>query len=156
MFTENSWHRFNKIMANCFYSAVQRIKNNYKGDASLIWKDNLSGGIIMHRFMQFDGVGEKIASMATNCLLREYKIPLKDLSRIDISADVHIKRVFARLGFVQSDPTIEEIIYTARVMHPDYPGVFDLPTWEIGKEWCRPTNPSCNDCSLSACCKRLI
>lgn len=154
IFFSKSLHRFNKIMAGVFYKAVQKIEKDYKGDASLIWRDNMSCGVIMERFLQFDGVGVKIASMATNSLLREFKLPLKDLSWLDISPDVHICRVFKRLDLVRSNSSIEEIIFCARKLNSTYPGVFDLPLWEIGRKWCHPNNPECASCYLDNYCKK--
>jgi len=154
IFFNKSFHRFNKIMAGYFYKAVQKIEKDYKGDASQIWKDNMSCGIIFERFLQFEGVGIKIASMATNCLLREFKLPLKDKSWIDISPDVHIRRVFKRLGFVQNNSSVEEVIFAARKLNPSYPGVFDLPSWEIARKWCHPNNPECQNCYITEYCKK--
>lgn len=156
IFFSESLHRFNKVMAEVFYKAIQKVEKDFKGDASMIWRDNMSCGIIMERFIQFEGVGVKIASMATNCLLREYKLPLKDQSWLDISPDVHITRIFKRLGLVRKDCSIEEIIFCARKLNPSYPGVFDLPSWEIGRKWCHPNNPDCQSCYLSRHCKKNI
>jgi hypothetical protein len=65
--------------------------------------------------------------MATNCLAREFKVPLSDYYSVDISADVHVRRVFRRLGLVGEGATIEELIYRARGLHPPFPGLLDLP-----------------------------
>jgi hypothetical protein len=91
-FQENNLHRFNKIMANCFYNGIQRIHNYYQDNASLIWKENLHSATIVRRFLQFDGIGIKIATMATNILARDFKIPMKDKICIDISPDVQVKK----------------------------------------------------------------
>lgn len=154
IFFDKSLHRFNKIMSNYFFKAVLKIEKEYKGDASLIWKDNMSCSVIMERFLQFEGVGVKIASMATNCLLREFKLPLKDLSWLDISPDVHISRIFKRLGLVRNNSSIEEIIFCARKLNSNYPGVFDLPMWEIGRKWCHHYNPECINCYLTDDCEK--
>lgn len=149
-------HRFNNKMSLFFYKAIQKVKNDYKSDASLIWRDNFSCGIIVQRFLGFEGVGIKIAAMATNCLIREFKIPLKNKSCIDISPDIHVRRVFSRIGLVNKNPSTTEVVYSARMLYPDYPGVFDLPTWEIGRNWCRPENPECSSCYLSNCCRKQL
>lgn len=143
-------------MAVYFYKAVQRISHNYDGYASRIWRDDLSAITIMNRFLKFDGAGIKIASMATNILIREFKIPIKDKSYIDISPDVHVRRVFTRLGLVEENSTNENLIHSARALYPEYPGVFDLPSWEVGRNWCKPTNPDCHNCFLNGFCQKSI
>ncbi len=147
-----SLHRFIDRMSRYFFLAVQRIHGQYGGDASRIWTDNPSSAEVIYRFLQFEGVGPKIASMATNILARELKIPMSDYFSIDISADVHIKRVFARLGFCGSDPSVEQVIYRARSLYPEFPGMMDLPCWEIGRTWCKPQNPKCEDCYMREVC----
>jgi len=155
IFQDNRLHRFNEIMANYLYKAIQRIKTNYQGDASLLWKTNLSSATIMRRFLQFDGIGIKIASMATNILARDFKVPMKDKICIDISPDVHVRRVFTRIGFIEKGATVEELVYCAKEMNPEYPGIFDLSIWEIGRNWCKPYNPICNSCYLNSYCKKI-
>ena len=141
-------HWFVETMANHFHSAVQRIMNNYAGDASRIWSDKPSSAEVVYRFLEFDGVGPKIASMAANILARDFKIPFSDYYSIDISADVHVRRVFSRLGLCAADATVEQVIYKARALYPEYPGIMDLPCWNIGRNWCRPRNTLCGDCYM--------
>lgn len=145
-------HRFVDIMANHFYSAVQRIKNNYEGDAARIWSGKPSSAEVVYRFLEFDGVGPKIGSMAANILAREFKIPFADYYSIDISADVHVRRVFSRLGLCAADVTVEQVIYKARALYPDFPGMMDLPCWEIGRNWCKSRGPACGDCYMNDLC----
>jgi len=145
-------HRFVDTMANHFYAAVQRIKNNYAGDASRIWSDNPSSAEVVYRFLEFDGVGPKIGSMAANILAREFKIPFSDYYSIDISADVHVRRVFSRLGLCAADVTVEQVIFKARALYPEFPGMMDLPCWEIGRNWCKSCGPVCRDCYMSDLC----
>ena len=92
-------HRFPDRMSEYFHSAVRIIESRYKGDASLIWEGRPSSAEVVYRFLQFPGVGPKIATMATNILARDFKIPFSDYYSIDVSADVHVRRVFHRLGF---------------------------------------------------------
>ncbi|MFN8524828.1 MAG: hypothetical protein U0821_17160 [Chloroflexota bacterium] len=88
-----------------------------------------SSATIVRRFLQFRGAGPKIATMAANILVRDFKIPVSDRYSIDISADVHVRRVFTRLRLIGRDASDEELIYRARELNPAYPGVFDLPIW---------------------------
>lgn len=156
IFQKRSLHRFNKIMAENFYSAIQLIHNKYKNDASKIWEDNPKSATIVRRFLEFKGVGVKIATMAANILARDFKIPMQDRICIDISPDVQVKRVFIRLGFIPKDASTDELIYCARELHPEYPGIFDFSAWEIGREWCRPRNPDCKNCYLNEYCPKNI
>ncbi|MFN8524830.1 MAG: hypothetical protein U0821_17170 [Chloroflexota bacterium] len=90
--------------------------------------------------------------MAANILARAFKTPLSDRFSIDISADVHVRRVFTRLGLIEHDASNEELIYRARELNPAYPGVFDLPAWEVGGTWCRSRTTDCAACYLSQWC----
>src|SRR5262249_13215227 len=67
-------------------------------------------------------------------------------------ADVHVRRVFARLGLCPSGATIEQLVYKARALHPEFPGMMDLPSWEIGRKWCRPRRPDCGTCYMRDLC----
>ena len=156
IFKRKSLHRFNKIMGENFYLAIQKIHNNYQSDASNIWKGNPRSATIVRKFLEFDGVGIKIATMAANILARDFKIPMKDYINIDISPDVHVMRVFKRLGFISKDASNDELIYCARELNPMYPGIFDLSCWEIGRYWCKPNKTICKECYLNKnCIKKL-
>jgi endonuclease III len=155
LFDRLSLHRFNPKTADVFYEGPQRIHAHYEGDASRIWANNPHSATVVRRFLQFKGVGIKISTMATNILVRDFKIPMADRLCIDISPDVQVKRVFARLGIVDADASTDELIYAARELNPEYPGVFDLSVWEIGKKWCRPQRPKCNQCFLNQTCPKI-
>lgn len=156
IFNENTLHRFNDIMAKVFYSGVKRIVKDYDGDASKIWVGNPSSAAVVYRFLQFDGVGIKIATMATNILARQFKVPFSDYYSIDISPDVHILRVLRRSGLVDKEASIDSIIYKARELCPEFPGIIDFSCWEIGRKWCRPRNPNCEECIIEQECLKNI
>ena len=145
-------HRFVDKMTDHFYSAVQRITENYAGNAARIWVGKPSSAEVVYRFLEFDGVGPKIGNMAANILAREFKIPFADYFSIDISADVHVRRVFARLGLCATDATVEQVIYKARALYPEFPGIMDLPSWEIGRNWCTSRGPECANCYMNDMC----
>ncbi len=145
-------HRFVDTMAENFHSAVQRIKTDYAGNAARIWTGKPSSAEVVYRFLEFDGVGPKIGSMAANILAREFKIPFADYYSIDISADVHVRRVFSRLGLCAAGVTAEQVIYKARALYPDFPGMMDLPCWEIGRNWCKSHGPACAGCYMNDLC----
>jgi len=154
IFKSKNLHRFNDIMAENFYEAIQLIHKKYNNDASNIWKDNPKSATIVRRFLEFKGIGVKIATMATNILARDFKIQMQDRICIDISPDVQVRRVFWRIGFMNTNANNDELIYCARELNPEYPGIFDLSAWEIGRNWCRPKSPKCNECYLKDYCQK--
>lgn len=158
IFNENKLHRYNDKMAEVFYNAVHKIVEDYNSDASNIWNNKPSSALVVSRFLDFDGIGIKIATMATNILARDFKVELSDYYSIDISPDVHIKRIFKRMGFIQKKDVnnIEKIIYKSRTINPNFPGIIDYTCWKLGKDICRPTNPKCNDCKFKDYCPKII
>lgn len=149
----HSRHRYD--MSESFFLAIRRIESCYGGDASRIWKGRPSSADVVYRFLEFHGVGPKIATMAANILAREFKIPFSDYVSVDISADVHVRRVFKRTGLCDSGTDNNLTIYKARALHPEFPGIFDFPAWEIGKNWCWRTHRKCPECCLSDICPKL-
>jgi endonuclease III len=156
IFNDNSLHRFKDIMAKVFYSAVKRISIDYDGDASKIWTGSPSSASVVYRFLQFNGVGIKIATMAANVLAREFKIPFSDYYSIDISPDVHTLRVMRRSGLVDKEASVDSIIYKARELCPEFPGIIDSPCWEIGRTWCKQRKPICEECIIRSECLKNI
>lgn len=152
-----SGHRFPGEVAKFFIAASKRVLNQYEGDAAGIWKDRTAHDAYLH-LCAFLGVAQKKASMAVNILCRDlgWLTPKPiELKAIDVSYDVHVRRVFLRLGLADSD-TMDEILEAARELSPDYPGKLDLGAWYVGRTWCRPTHPDCGSCRLvQACQKRL-
>ena len=156
LFNEKSLHRFNNDMAKVFYLAIHKIAKDYRGDAAKIWNNKPSSAAVVYRFLQFEGCGIKIATMATNILARQFLIPFSDYYSIDISPDVHIKRVLKRTGLVSKNATNESIIYKARELNPDFPGIIDFSCWEIGRDFCRPKNPNCSECPINKECLKIL
>lgn len=145
-------HRFHQKMSSIVHAAVRRIAEEYAGDAAQIWRDQPSSAELVWRFLEFPGVGPKIATMATNILARQFKVPLSDYYSVDISVDTHIRRVFTRLGLIEPGALVERVSYRARALYPPFPGLLDHPVWEIGRTWCRPKKPKCGLCYLNPHC----
>lgn len=145
-------HRFPERMSVVLQSGVARIRDSFGSDASRIWNDSPSSARVVRRFLAFHGAGPKIATMAANILVRDFKVTLADLASIDVSADVQVNRVMERLGLVTSRSDTFDVVYAAREIHPEFPGVLDLSLWQIGRDICRPRSPRCGDCPLAAWC----
>jgi len=148
IFENKNLHRYNSVMAKNFYRAIQQISKVYHDDASRIWEDTPRSGMVVRRFLRFEGVGFKIASMATNILARDFKISMKDLNCIDVSPDIQVKKAFKRLELVPKNSKIEELMYCARELNPEYPGVLDYGCWKIGKNCNKPEDSKCKQCYL--------
>jgi endonuclease III len=101
--------------------------------------------------------------MAANVLVRNYKVPLKDYFSIDISPDTHIKRVFYRMGLVDKKEGVDmqvidpfKVIYKARDINPEFPGILDPICWSIGSQGiCTNSHSKCNECALNGICKKV-
>jgi endonuclease III len=57
----------------------------------------------------------------------------------DIAYDVHVRRVFLRTGLASRDE-VTHMVVVARALNPERPGALDLPAWDVGRRWCRPTS----------------
>jgi len=156
IFKKKGLHRFNDTMAEVFYLAVNDISTKYKGNAANIWNGKPSSAAVVYRFLEFKGSGVKISTMAANILARQFRVPFSDFYSIDISPDVHIIRVMKRMGLVPNGANNDMIIYKARELNPDFPGIIDFSCWEIGRTWCKPKNPKCEECIVANECKKLF
>ncbi|HQE58829.1 MAG TPA: iron-sulfur cluster loop [Spirochaetota bacterium] len=156
IFSNNKLHRFNDTMSKVFYEGIKDIVHKYAGDASAIWKNKPSSSSVVYKFLEFKGSGIKISTMAANILARQFKIPFSDYYSIDISPDVHIIRVMKRMGLVPQKANNDMIIYKARELNPEFPGIIDSSCWEIGRTWCRPNCPDCNACIVNKECAKNI
>jgi hypothetical protein len=141
-------------MAEVFHFAVNDISTKYNGNAAKIWNGKPSSSAVVYRFLEFKGSGIKISTMATNILARQFRVPFSDFYSIDISPDVHIIRVMKRMGFVPNGANNDMVIYKARELNPDFPGIIDFSCWEIGRTWCKPKNPKCEECIVKNGCEK--
>lgn len=153
-FETNKLHRFPKDMGICFYEAVQRIHNQYNDDASNIWNNGVSSATVIYRFLEFEGCGIKISTMAANILQRDAGIQFSDYSAIDVSPDVQVRRILFRLGLISDESNTIMTVYKAKEINPTFPGIIDLACWIWGRELCNPTNPLCIQCPLNDVCRK--
>ncbi len=154
VFVEKNLHRYKNIMADVLYKGVRLVSEKYDGNPANIWNNEKDSNIVVKRFKEFKGVGNKIATMAVNILYRDFKIPFKDLAGIDISPDSQVLKVFKRLGLIEDENNTYEVIAKAREMNKSFPGIYDVTTWEIGREYCHNVNPDCSNCPLNDYCPK--
>lgn len=130
----------------------QIVLREYGGNAAKIWEGQTSTHV-KSVFRRIYGVGPGIASMIVLLLEKCFKIHFTDLDHrtMDVKPDVHIVRVFQRLGFINVSDSAEAL-EAARRLNPEYPGALDAPTWVIGKRWCSPFAPQCSVCAVRTVC----
>lgn len=147
-------HMTNKV-PKWIVSAAQQVLNYYDGAAAKIWANEPPAARVIHRLQAFDGIGQKKSAMAVELLARILGVSFTDFEGSEIAYDVHVRRVFLRSGLVARDD-LGEMVQAARKLHPQHPGLLDFPAWDIGRTWCRPTNPDCQACPIAAACPQLI
>lgn len=148
--------RYLTAAAKTIVEVAEHVVHQYGGDAANLWS-NQPAATIKRRLERIYGVGPGIAATVIILLDRLGILTLQpaDYAQMDPKADVHVKRVFARLGFCGSDPSEQEAIMAARRLNPEYPGKLDSPAWHIGRTWCHADRPACNDCPMGKECPRL-
>lgn len=148
-------HRFKHTMAGWISDAAARLIACYGGDASSIWAPGSSVAHVSLRLSEFPGIGRKKAAMAVAILIRHFRVPLLGSEDTTVAYDVHVRRVFLRSGMVGAD-SAEAMAAAAREASPEEPGVLDLAAWLIGRQWCRPSTPRCDECRLGDVCARRV
>lgn len=148
-------HRFKHTLASWISDAAARLLECYDGDATRIWPDGSSALDVSERLSAFAGIGRKKAAMAVEILQRHFGVAITGLDDATVAYDVQVRRVFLRAGLIDRDSPAE-VSAAARRASPDAPGRVDLPTWLIGRQWCRPRAPICRECRLSSVCPKRV
>lgn len=145
-------HRYPNRMSLYIYEAIKRIISNYNSKAENIWNGKTAEQIV-NELEQFKGISHKKASLGTLILVRDLCANIIDKENIDIAYDIHIRRLFLRLGLVDEDIQ-EKVLEAAKKLYPDFPGKLTTAFWTLGREVCRPTDPACLICPLFEVCDK--
>lgn len=148
-------HRFKHTVPAWVVSAARRLMRDYEGDAAQIWPDGVRVTDVIERLMRFEGIGRKKARMAVQILIRHFDARLTGVEHGQVAYDVQVRRVFLRSGLAMTDDPVS-IERAAACVAPSSPGTLDLAAWLIGRQWCRPTAPRCDQCRLGQVCPRQI
>ncbi len=148
-------HRFVNNLPEWIVLASAQVVRKYGGNAANIWNDSPTAIELSRRLIEFKGIGQKKAAMALELLARDLRVNIRDLEGGDVAYDVHIRRVFLRTGLSILD-NVKGIVNSGREYNPDRPGGLDGPAWNIGRNWCRPTYPACQECVLDDVCPKFI
>ncbi len=96
--------------------------------------------------IKFNGVGRKTANLV---LSRGFNKPA-------ICVDVHVHRIFNRLGYVKTKNP-EETEFALRAKLPKKYWI-DINTLMVthGQNCCKPQKPNCENCPIEEFCKKII
>ena len=146
-------HRFKETLPRWITSAAARLQADYAGDASNVWPTGSHVIDVTERLSGFDGIGRKKAVMTVEILLRHFGLEFAGRECGQVAYDVQVRRVFLRSGIADVD-SIEAIERAAADACPEAPGTLDLAAWLVGRDWCRPKRPACDECRLGESCAR--
>lgn len=96
--------------------------------------------------IKFNGVGRKTANL----------VLAKGFNKPAICVDVHVHRIFNRLGYVKTK-TPEETEFALRKKLPKKHWI-DINTLIVthGQNVCKPQKPNCSACPIAEYCKKII
>ncbi len=146
-------HRYPRKMAEYIWSAVEGTQKEYDGNIANLWLKNPDVCCVIEKFEKFKGISHKKAALGSLLLVRDFGVPLINLNFIDITYDLHVRRVFLRMGLVQNDD-FGEVTSVARLICEPFPGSLTLPFWVVGRDFCRPSEPNCDECYLRKFCEK--
>jgi endonuclease III len=151
---------------------AQLVVEEFGGDASRLWTGRTSKEV-ENSFRKVYGVGPGIASMVVLLLEKVFKVDFDDRDHrtMDVKPDVHVIRVFSRLGLMResiaaTDGGVEPdckrnssadaklAIRVARRLHPEFPAKLDTALWRIGRTWCHASSPDCAACRVVLVCPK--
>ena len=117
-------------------------------ELSKIIDEDLGGNVPdeIEDLIKFNGVGRKTANLV---LARGFNKPA-------ICVDVHVHRIFNRLGYVKTKNP-EETEFALREKLPKKHWI-DINTLIVthGQNCCTPRNPKCSECPIEQYCKKII
>jgi len=95
--------------------------------------------------IKFNGVGRKTANL----------VLAKGFNKPAICVDVHVHRIFNRLGYIKTSAP-EETEFALRKKLPKKYWI-DINTLlvTLGQNICKPQKPMCNNCPISKFCKKI-
>lgn len=146
--------RFPRQCARTIISLAGLVMGRFGGEATAVWKGREPLEVV-ETLKEVWGVGPGIAHMAVRILTDEfgYRPNPASLRGIDVKADRHVIRVFYRTG-LSTVMSGEACVEAARQSHPEFPGLLDWPSWEIGRTWCHEHDPDCTTCPLCHVCSK--
>lgn len=151
------FHRHYKTFARQLPQVARHLLEHYDGDPRRIWNGMRDVEAVRARLDDIPGIGMALSRMAVLMLARQYGLlgGIRALPALDVKPDIHVMRVFRRCGLISPRGTRLDAVRAAREHHPAFPAALDAPGYDIGRTWCRPTRPRCDECPLRIACPRI-
>lgn len=133
-FLVDAYHvlRFHAQKSSAIFRCTEIIENELDGNVP----DTMEGLIAL------PGVGEKTAA----CVLSY------GFGKRSVIVDVHIARVASRIGLLDSPKPCDVKKALERIVPDDRWEDMDIAFITLGRELCRPSNPSCDGCPVKNYC----
>ncbi len=137
------------------YEMTRMVVREYEGQACRIWEGQ-SVLEIKEVLTSIFGIGPGISNMTILLIEKAFSYRFKDSDRrrMDIKSDVHTKRVLHRLGICPNGSD-KDVVTAARELNPECPAEMDGPLWWIGRTFCHPQEPHCQECPVGGYCDKL-
>lgn len=138
---------------------AERIVNEYEGTVENIWEKNLPKDNeekikeIHKRFIEFEGIGEGLANMATFSLVKDrgYAGGIKSQKFLRIKFDTHVKRVVEKAILAGNEELGSAKAYVHELNKKlKSPADFDQMLFKIGQEYCQ--YDLCEECPIHKAC----
>lgn len=141
-------------MRDCIVNAgnIKKMSEKFGSFGEFLNKNQKTPTILKGELMKFGSIGPAV--------VLDY---LKNIGMDFIKPDVHILRVFSRLGLIDSEVSFYPAINAAesfKLATAERLSVIDAVFWMYGsggdghliKAMCRKNNPLCNECPLTGFC----
>lgn len=152
----NAFHIYWSKISGYLQRCAELMEKNYRGDPRIIWNGGRCVFEVRNRLEEFHGIGPNLSRMAVLLLVRNYGLlgGKKSLHKLDVKADILLKRVFERTGLVRSKAPDVDYWNAARRLNPEFPAALDPPAWDIGRKFCTVSDPNCRECPLDRYCSK--
>lgn len=112
-----------------------------------VLEEQFSGRIpdTVDELITLPGVGRKTANLVVAVAF----------NKPAVCVDIHVHRIFNRLGYLETKNPLQTEMTLRKYLPEKYWTTFNSYFVSFGQHLCRPVNPQCNNCPVSAYCSRI-
>jgi len=139
-------------LAKTVISLAQIVQTQHDGVPERMLEGSVSE--IMDKLQRVFGIGPNIARMIIILRILYFGLEPERRGYLLPKLDVHVQRVLERAGLVSAatDESVGQLLED-RLMRDV--AVIDQACWDIGRRYCRPNNPKCEQCPLARRCLKV-